>query len=52
MKEYTVGNTKMVIHSNIVNLSKEERKAWYESEKKKGNRVLKEIEVAVNACYK
>lgn len=51
MKEYQIGNTKMVIHSDIVNLSEEERKQWFKSEMKKGNPVLKEIEAAVNACY-
>ncbi|KHD85663.1 hypothetical protein NG54_07790 [Heyndrickxia ginsengihumi] len=51
MKELQIGNTKIVIHSDFVNLSDSEKKQWFETEMKKGNRVLKDIEHAVNACY-
>lgn len=51
MKEYQVGNTKIVIHSDFVLLSEKEKKEWFETELQKGNPILKEIEAAVNACY-
>lgn len=51
MKEYQVGNTKIVIHSDFVLLSEKEKKEWFDSELQKGNPILKEIEAAVNACY-
>ncbi|GIN88661.1 hypothetical protein J6TS2_50470 [Heyndrickxia sporothermodurans] len=51
MKEIQDGNTKIIIHSNFVYLSEEEQTKWFESELKKGNPIVKEIEAAVNACY-
>lgn len=51
MKEYHFDNAKVVIYSPIANFSQKEKKQWFESEKEKGNPVLKEIEAAVNACY-
>lgn len=51
MKSYQIGNTKIVIYSDFVNLSKEEQQKWFDTELKKGNPIVKEIVAAVNACY-
>jgi len=52
MKEYSFGRTKVRVHSNLLDVTKEERRQWYREEMAKGNTVLKEITRAVNDCYK
>lgn len=51
MKEFKIGNTVGIIHSPFLDLPKEARKEWFETEMEKGNPILKEIERAVNRCY-
>lgn len=51
MKEYMDGNTKIVIHSDFINKTEEEKKVWFEQELAAGNPVLKAIEEAVLRCY-
>lgn len=51
MKEYLVGNTKIVIHSEIVLMTEEEKKQWFETEEAKENPVLKQISEAMMNCY-
>lgn len=51
MKEIISGNTKIVIHSDLANLSEEEKKQWFETEKAKGNPILKQITEAMVNCY-
>ncbi|MES9738346.1 hypothetical protein ABWK46_13590 [Peribacillus frigoritolerans] len=47
-----IGNTKIIIHSPLMDMTEDEREAWFDSEMKKGNPVLKQIAKAVNDCYK
>jgi hypothetical protein len=51
MKEFKFGNTTVVIHSDLVLKSEEEKKQWFEEEKAKGNPVLKQITEAMANCY-
>jgi hypothetical protein len=51
-KEYHIGKSRAVVHSDLLLLTKGQRREWYRSEMDKGNPVLKEIARAVNACYK
>ncbi|MGG0248037.1 hypothetical protein ABEY24_06555 [Peribacillus frigoritolerans] len=46
------GNGTIIIHSKLMDMTKEERREWYRAEQKAGNPVLKEIAKAVNDCYK
>lgn len=48
MKEYQFGNTKVIVHSKLVNMTSEERKKWFEKEWEKGNPVLKNIVRVMN----
>jgi hypothetical protein len=52
VKEYTFGRTKVRVHSNLLDVTKEERRQWYREEMAKGNPILKEIAKAVNDCYR
>ena len=52
MKEYTFGRTRVRVHSNLLDVTKEERRQWYREEMAKENPVLKGIAKAVNDCYK
>jgi hypothetical protein len=51
MKEFKFGNTTVIIHSPLANMTSEERREWYKKEMERGNPVLKEIEKAVNESY-
>lgn len=51
-KTHQIGFSTVVIHSPLVAMSSEERKEYFEKERSAGNRVLKEIAFAVNACYR
>jgi hypothetical protein len=51
MKEFKFGNTTVIIHSPLANMTSEERREWYREEMAKGNPVLKEIAQAVNDSY-
>jgi hypothetical protein len=51
VKEFNFGNTTVIIHSPLVQMSSDERRGWYQDEKAKGNLVLKEIAQAVNDSY-
>lgn len=51
MKEFIIDGTKIVIHSDLVLMTEEEKKQWFEDEKAKGNPVLKEITRAMIDCY-
>lgn len=51
MKEFKFGNSTVVIHSPLVDMTSEERREWYREEMAKGNEVLKEIAQAVNDSY-
>jgi DNA-binding phage protein len=49
--EIKIGNTKIVIKSQLAYMTSEERSEWYRSETEKGNPTLNRIAKAVNACY-
>jgi hypothetical protein len=51
MNEIKIGNTRIVIKSQLVQMTCEERRDWYRQETEKGNPILKRIAKAVNACY-
>jgi hypothetical protein len=52
VKEYQVGNPKIIIHSELANMTKEEKKEWFETEEAKANPVLKQIKEAMMNCYR
>jgi hypothetical protein len=49
--EVKIGNTKIVIKSQLASMTSDERRDWYHQETEKGNPILKRIAKAVNACY-
>ena len=49
-KEYKLGNTTVIIHSRLVNMTSDERREWFKSEWEKGNPWLKGIVSAVQDC--
>lgn len=51
MKEIKIGNTRGIIHSPLMELSKEERRKHFERELANGNPVLKELERLVRESY-
>ncbi|MEJ9228903.1 hypothetical protein LAV79_05280 [Peribacillus butanolivorans] len=46
------GNTTIIIHSDLMKLTEEERAQWYKDELAKGNPVLLNIVRAMNDCYR
>jgi hypothetical protein len=50
-KEFNFGNTTVIIHSPLAQMSSDERREWYKVEQEKGNPVLKDIAQAVNDSY-
>ena len=51
-EEFTLGNTTVIVHSNLVKMDKTQRREWFHKEVENGNPVLKEIAAAVEACYR
>lgn len=51
-KIYKFGNTTVIVHSELWNLSGEEQVKWVKEETEKGNPVLKEIREAIRDCYR
>jgi hypothetical protein len=51
LKEIRIGNTIGKIHSPLMELSKEERRKYFEQELANGNPVLKELERIINESY-
>ena len=51
MKEVRIGNTIGIIHSPLMELTKEERRKHFENELATGNPVLKELERIINESY-
>jgi hypothetical protein len=52
VKEIRIGNTKVIINSPLMALSKEERRKHFENELANGNPVLKELERIINENYR
>jgi hypothetical protein len=50
-KELKFGNTTVIVYSNLVTMTSDERRQWYKNEWEKGNPVLKKIAEAMDACY-
>ena len=50
MKEYQYGNSKVVIHSPLAQMNKEEQREWYKQEWEKENPILKAIVEAAVSC--
>jgi hypothetical protein len=51
VKEFKFGNSTVIIHSPLVQMTSDERRDWYREEQANGNAVLKEIAQAVNDSY-
>jgi len=51
-KTYYYGKTEALIVSPLVDMTSEEKKAWFESEWEKGNPVLKDIVDAASDCLR
>jgi hypothetical protein len=51
MKEIRIGNTVGIIHSPLMDLSKEDRRKHFENELANGNPILKELERIINESY-
>ena len=49
-KEYTYGNSKVIVFSPLANMTKEEQKSFFQNEWKKGNSVLRDIAQAAHDC--
>ncbi|MFF5400931.1 hypothetical protein ACFY5J_27015 [Peribacillus butanolivorans] len=46
------GNTTLIIHSDLMKLTEEERAQWWEDEIKKGNKKVLAIIEAMRNCYR
>jgi hypothetical protein len=51
VKEIKIGNTIGIIHSPLMELTKEEREKHFQTEYENGNPMLKELEKLVNESY-
>jgi hypothetical protein len=49
-KEYTFGNSKVIVFSPLAQMSKAEQKEFFQNEWQKGNQILKEIAQAAHDC--
>ncbi|MGG0718372.1 hypothetical protein ABE096_12380 [Robertmurraya massiliosenegalensis] len=49
-KEYTYGNSKVIVFSPLTEMTKEEQKTFFQDEWKKGNTILREIAQAAHDC--
>lgn len=49
-KEYRDGNSRVIVFSPLAHMSKQEQKAFFETEWKKGNPVLIDIAQAAHEC--
>ncbi|MBF8116598.1 hypothetical protein [Bacillus cereus] len=50
MKEFQFGNTKVIIHSPLALMEKEEQKEWFQQEWEKKNPILRSIVEAAVSC--
>lgn len=50
MKEFQFGNTKVIIHSSLALMEKEEQKEWFQQEWEKKNQILRSIVEAAVSC--
>ncbi|MFC4323672.1 hypothetical protein [Litchfieldia salsa] len=49
-KEYTFGNTTVIVHSKLAHMNREEQRNWFQQEWENGNPVLKHIVEAAYNC--
>lgn len=47
-----IGNTTVIIRSRLNGMTSEERREWFEREKKKGNPILEQISRAIYDCQR
>lgn len=50
MKEFQFGNTKVIVHSPLASMEKEEQKEWFQQEWEKKNPILRSIVEAAVSC--
>ncbi|MFB6803439.1 hypothetical protein ACFCVU_20065 [Peribacillus butanolivorans] len=50
-KTYKFGNSTVIVHSDVLKLTKEEREKYFKDEMAKGNPVLLDIARTVNEIY-
>lgn len=50
MKEYQFGNSKVIIHSPLTEMSKDEQREWYKQQWENNNPILKAMVEAAVAC--
>lgn len=51
-EEIMIGKTKAIIYCGLNGMTSEERRKWFEAEKKNGNPVLKQISRAIFDCQR
>ncbi|RFU60970.1 hypothetical protein [Peribacillus glennii] len=51
-KTYKYGNTTVIVHSDLLKLTDEERYEYFEEQKRLNNSVIMEIVRAINNCYR
>jgi hypothetical protein len=49
-KEYTFGNSKVIVFSPLAQMTKEEQRTFFQEEWMKGNSILREIAQAAHDC--
>lgn len=49
-KEYSFGNSKVIVYSPLTQMSKKEQRAYFQEQWKKGNPILQEIAKAAQDC--
>lgn len=52
MREFKRGNTTLIIHSPLMDMTKEERKEWFDTEMEKGNPALLAVAEAMRNGYR
>ncbi|CEG25968.1 hypothetical protein BN1002_00806 [Bacillus sp. B-jedd] len=51
-KEHLIGNSTVIVHSPLVEMTSAERANWFKEQWEEGHPVLKEIARAVEDCYR
>ena len=51
-REFMTGNTKIIIHSPLMDMTEDERKEWFDTELAKGNPTLLRVVEAMRDGYR
>ncbi|MBP0725567.1 hypothetical protein J5Y03_10240 [Bacillus sp. RG28] len=51
MKEYKFGNTSVIIHSPLANMTDQEQKDWFQEQYEDNNPIILNMIDAIDACY-